>query len=107
MKVEGTSKKTRKANIHIVDRLPVHESYHLGFRIRLEFDAIPPELPYVQEEVHDTGVGIFPFDVEISRWYTVTVWAITHEGYGKRTIAKFLSAGDGEPFQSILLFVFV
>ncbi|XP_066928943.1 uncharacterized protein [Clytia hemisphaerica] len=93
IEVEGVGVTQYKAEVRVVNRLPIHDSYHLGFKIRLE--AITEYgNGTVQEETHYTGVGTFPFDVELGKRYNATVWAITHEGVGVGTTHEFISLGD-------------
>ena len=93
VEVEGVGVTQYKAEVRVVNRLPIHDSYHLGFKIRLE-SITEYGNGTVQEEEHFTGVGAFPFDVELGKRYNATVWAITHEGYGVGTTHQFISMGD-------------
>ena len=76
----------------------MQESYHLGLKIRLESDSLEEDsdIKKVQERVVHSGMSAHHFDVGLAIQYNVTVWAITHEGYGKGTRETFLSYGDSK-----------
>ena len=50
----------------------------------------------VQERLVYTGMSDHLFDVGLGIEYNITVWAITHEGYGKGTRESFISYGDSK-----------
>ena len=69
----------------------------IGVKILLE--SLPFEIGdniTVQERIVYSGMSDHSFDVGLGIEYNVTVWAITHEGYGKGTRESFISFGDSK-----------
>lgn len=80
--------------IKIKNRLPKQESNHLGYRIKLK------KLKYLSENeteevlTYFTGEYELYLNVSTYRRYEITLWPLTHWGYGKRSVSTFLSSPD-------------
>lgn len=66
--------------------------YHAGYRIQTERTKADGQVKIEIFELN-TGMDLLEIPVDIYKSYTVTVWPITHEGYGKSDSETFLSRG--------------